>query len=305
MTNLQNAILEACNDDIITTHEANTLLESSYYSIPILKSSERLPMSVIGMAKGYIQSMAKMTDCRNFCISVQRTFLPNKRYRLPSSFKNRERFRGTAYYDQFIYDENSKNMISIIDTDAINAKDPSKWKHPFNVMFGELIDLVGHYIPYSNDRTFDGFIFYGHVDEYHKIDTMVVMNHYINGKKPVSKQIDFAGFKGATMDELFVENTNSFMNESSGTTYDKVKWHTDNGEDEKEVHKRFKLIFSYLSKHKMLTDEGKEEYKLGISEDTIINRNMLTADGNKFMSKYYDEMLRLDIEDMKRKIEKI
>lgn len=76
MTNLQNAILKACNNDVITTHEANALLESSYYSIPILKSSERLPMSVIGMAKGYIQSMAKMVDCRNFCISVQRTFLP-------------------------------------------------------------------------------------------------------------------------------------------------------------------------------------------------------------------------------------
>lgn len=55
----------------------------------------------------------------------------------------------------------------------------------------------------------------------------------------------------------------------------------------------------------MLTDEGKEEYNLGISEETIINSSMLTADGNKFMSKYYDEMLRLDIEDMKRKLEKI
>lgn len=305
MTNLQHAILEACNDDVITTHEANALLESSYYSIPILKSSERLPMSVIGMAKGYIQSMAKMVDCRNFCISVQRTFLPSKLYRLPASFKNRERFRGTAYYDQFAYEGEYEDTIGIIDTDEINAEYPSKWNQPLYVMFGELIELVGHYIPYSNDRTYDGFMFYGNVDEYHKINKMIVMNHYINGKKPVSKQIDFAGFNGP-MNRLFVESSNSLtMTESSGTTYDKVKWHTDNGEDEKEVHKRFKLIFSYLSKHKMLTGEGKEEHKLGISEDTIINSNMLTADGNKFMSKYYDEMLRLDIEDMKRKLEKI
>lgn len=305
MTNLQNAILEACNNDLITSSDALNLLESSYYSIPILKSSERLPMSVIGMAKGYIQSMAKMADFRNFCISVQRTFLPSKLYKLPSSFKNRERFRGTAYYDKFAYEDESENTITIIDTDAINVKDPSKWKHPFNVMFGELIELVGHYIPYKPDRTFDGFIFYGNVDEYHKVKTMVVINHYINGKKSTSKQINFPGFDNATMDELFVEHVNSYVNESSGTTYDKVKWHTDNGEDEKEVLKRFKLIFSYLSKHKMLTDEGKEEHKLGISEETIINSNMLTADGNKFMSKYYDEMLRLDIEDMKRKLEKI
>lgn len=37
MTNLHNAIIEACNDDVITSHEANTLLEGIYYSIPILK----------------------------------------------------------------------------------------------------------------------------------------------------------------------------------------------------------------------------------------------------------------------------
>ncbi len=213
MTNLQNATLEACNDDVITSHEANALLEGSYYSIPILKN-DRLPMSVIGMVKRYIQSMAKIVDCKNFCISVQRTFLPSKLYNLPASFKNRERFRGTAFYDQFTYEGDYEDTISIIDTDEINANYPSKWNQPLYVMFGELVDLVGHCIPYSNDRTYDGFIFYGNVDEYHKIDTLVVMNHYINGKKPVSKQINPAGFNGH-MNRLFVESSNSFMNESS------------------------------------------------------------------------------------------
>jgi hypothetical protein len=83
-------------------------------------------------------------------------------------------------------------------------------------------------------------------------------------------------------------NKEEFLNE---TTYDKTKYHIDNGEEEKLVFKRFKTILNFLKNKNMLSKEGIQELQYGISEDTIINDSMLTKEGKKFLSKYYDKII--------------
>lgn len=294
MTNLQNAILEACNNDIITAHEANVLLEG-YYRIPFPIGINK---DIANELRTEIKQLCRLAGAQAFAISVQTTNKKGK-YPVHKDFDNGiGRMRGAFYLG--IDDGNGGLDIVLLDSDQIYTKTNGNLdSKPVSAIIHDILltarKICGAPNPYM---TYDGYAFFGSVDN---IGQIKIFQHCID--KP--KKSEFMELGGVKLDDLFIESTDSFMNESSGTTYDKVKWHTDNGEDEKEVHNRFKLIFSYLSKHKMLTDEGKEEYKLGISEETIINSNMLTADGNKFMSKYYDEMLRLDIEDMKRKLEKI
>lgn len=294
MTNLQNAILEACNDDVITAHEANILLEG-YYRIPFPIGINK---DIANELRTEIKQLCRLAGAQAFAISVQTTNKKGK-YPVHKDFDNGiGRMRGAFYLGSD--DGNGGLDIVLLDSDQIYTKTNGNLdSKPVSAIIHDILltarKICGAPNPYM---TYDGYAFFGSVDN---ISQMKIFQHCID--KP--KKSEFMELGGVKLDDLFIESTDSYINESSGNTYDKVKWHTDNGEDEKEVHKRFKIIFSYLSKHKMLTDEGKEEHKLGISEETVINRSMLTADGNKFMSKYYDEMLRLDIEDMKRKLEKI
>ena len=81
------------------------------------------------------------------------------------------------------------------------------------------------------------------------------------------------------------------INESNtGKTYDKVKWHIDNGEDFDKVIRKFKSIFSFLDREKLLNKEGKEEYN-DLSEDSILNSSMVTSIGKQFLDKYYDSKI--------------
>lgn len=84
--------------------------------------------------------------------------------------------------------------------------------------------------------------------------------------------------------------------------YDKAIWHIDNGEEEKNVLKRFALVFDFLAEHKMLNDEGKELYDLGPDESWAFYDRMLTDVGKQFMEKQYDHLLTLSLENLQQKL---
>lgn len=84
--------------------------------------------------------------------------------------------------------------------------------------------------------------------------------------------------------------------------YDKAVWHIDNGEEEKEVLKRFELIFDFLAEHKMLNEEGKELYGLGPDESWAFYDRILTDAGKQFMEKQYDRLLVLNLENLQQEL---
>lgn len=84
--------------------------------------------------------------------------------------------------------------------------------------------------------------------------------------------------------------------------YDKAAWHIDNGEEKAEVLKRFGLIYEFLAKHKMLNDEGMENYEMGADESWALYDRMLTEVGKQFMEKQYDRLLALDLENLQQEL---
>lgn len=77
-------------------------------------------------------------------------------------------------------------------------------------------------------------------------------------------------------------------------TYDKVKWHIDSGENEKEVIKRFVKIFVFLAKYDLLSAEGIELIEEGIDDNSYINEDVVNEKGKDFLDQKYDIVYELD-----------
>lgn len=73
--------------------------------------------------------------------------------------------------------------------------------------------------------------------------------------------------------------------------YDKASWHIDAGMDKRRVIQRFQRIFDFLNDNDLLSDEGKEIYEMGIDESCSLNERTVTLKGNRFLGKYYDEVM--------------
>jgi hypothetical protein len=74
--------------------------------------------------------------------------------------------------------------------------------------------------------------------------------------------------------------------------YDKAAWHIDNGMAPEKVIKHFETVFSWLEEKGFLNDSGKEIIEIGIGSDASIHEELLTPDGNEFLSKYYDDIIK-------------
>lgn len=72
---------------------------------------------------------------------------------------------------------------------------------------------------------------------------------------------------------------------------DKASWQIDGGIPENLVINHFKIVFVWLNKHKMLTNEGKEELENGIDDCCSLNENVLTTEGLSFLNACYEEYL--------------
>ena len=79
--------------------------------------------------------------------------------------------------------------------------------------------------------------------------------------------------------------------------FDKAEWQIDGGIPEDLVVNHFNLVFAWLDKHEMLSDEGKEELEFGIDSEASLNEELLTRDGIKFLDEYYDDFLALISKD--------
>jgi len=73
--------------------------------------------------------------------------------------------------------------------------------------------------------------------------------------------------------------------------YDKAVWQIDGGIPFELVVNHFKIVFSWLKKHDMLSEIGKEELDEGIDCEASLNEEQLTNEGIDFLDKYYDKFL--------------
>jgi len=85
--------------------------------------------------------------------------------------------------------------------------------------------------------------------------------------------------------------------------FDKVKWHVDNGSDEKDMIRRFKEVYKFLDKHHLLTPSGKDEMK-HISIETILTSREVNDRGYEFLVKYYDKCINFGYEQIRAELEK-
>lgn len=73
--------------------------------------------------------------------------------------------------------------------------------------------------------------------------------------------------------------------------YDKAVWQIDEGIPSELVVNHFKIVFTWLKKHDMLSEEGKEELEDGIDSEASLNEELLTQEGTSFLDNYYDKFL--------------
>lgn len=85
--------------------------------------------------------------------------------------------------------------------------------------------------------------------------------------------------------------------------YDKAAWHIDGGEKKEDVLRRFSIIFSYLAKNNMLTDEGKEILELGIDSSVSLHERMVNESGKTFLDKEYDTLLSLPLDSLRNRLQ--
>ena len=85
--------------------------------------------------------------------------------------------------------------------------------------------------------------------------------------------------------------------------YDKVQWHTDAGESAIEVITKMKMVFSFLNKHHLLSDEGMELFQFGIDSSASLNENMVSSEGKMFLNQYYDQVINANAEQISIRLE--
>lgn len=85
--------------------------------------------------------------------------------------------------------------------------------------------------------------------------------------------------------------------------YDKALWHIDAGENQREVLTKFKLIFSFLEKSGLLTNEGKEILDIGIDSSAVLHERMVTDKGKLFLDSYYDSVINTTVNMFENKLQ--
>ncbi len=86
-------------------------------------------------------------------------------------------------------------------------------------------------------------------------------------------------------------------------SYDKASWHIDGGEQASEVILRFKTLFKFLLDKKMLTEDGIETLEYGMDSSVSLNNTMVTAEGETFLDNYYDEIIKVDPDNLKNNLQ--
>lgn len=76
--------------------------------------------------------------------------------------------------------------------------------------------------------------------------------------------------------------------------FDKVSWQVDNGMDHDVVVNHFTMVFKWLKKHDMLSNDGKEIASAGVDDDTALDEQLVTEEGKTFLTKYYDKIIKED-----------
>lgn len=77
--------------------------------------------------------------------------------------------------------------------------------------------------------------------------------------------------------------------------YDKVSWHYPEGENcpSLEIAKvHFESIMAWLKDNTLLSEEGEENFEIGVDSDFSINSLMLSKKGNDFLKMYYTNWLK-------------
>lgn len=74
--------------------------------------------------------------------------------------------------------------------------------------------------------------------------------------------------------------------------YDKAEWQIDGGVDKSSVAQHFKLLFNWLSTKGLLNNDGHEILELDAYGDTSLHSDLLTDEGNSFVEKTYDEVVK-------------
>lgn len=78
--------------------------------------------------------------------------------------------------------------------------------------------------------------------------------------------------------------------------YNKIAWYLEKSE-ETSVMRHFCFMMKWLHDNHLLSDEGKELYELGVDEDSVLHKGMLTPLGNEFMRNYYQRFINASAED--------
>lgn len=86
--------------------------------------------------------------------------------------------------------------------------------------------------------------------------------------------------------------------------FDKANWHIDAGADSATVTKKFEKVFSFLSSHEMLSEEGREIYDFGIDSSIVLHELMVTDEGNRFLTECYDNVIGSKPEKIVEELEK-
>lgn len=77
------------------------------------------------------------------------------------------------------------------------------------------------------------------------------------------------------------------------TVYDKASWQIDNGINKNVVIEHFSTVFKWLKKHDMLNKDGNDILSFGIDEDTSLDDQLITDEGKRFLSEYYDKLIEI------------
>jgi hypothetical protein len=93
-----------------------------------------------------------------------------------------------------------------------------------------------------------------------------------------------------------------YFSDQQHQVFDKARFHAQNGEAEKDIVKRFKEIYKFLDKHKLLSVAGKDEMK-HISMDTILTTDQVTENGARFLSTYYSKCKDSDYQTIRTQLE--
>ena len=73
--------------------------------------------------------------------------------------------------------------------------------------------------------------------------------------------------------------------------YDKATWQIEGGIPEEKVVAHFALVFEWLHQKSMLSSDGIDMLENGIDESISLNEEMVTDEGNMFLSEFYDEFI--------------